>query len=96
MSKYPSRVQYSHIATFIYTLEFLVGSHTITSITSSQIKAAFKYSYVPSFRGADCDTDHYLVAAKVRYCQQAKRAVQKFDIGRHNLKSLNDIKVKKV
>jgi len=42
------------------------------------------------FRGADRDTDHYVVIAKVRERLAAvKQATQKFDRQRFNLRKLN-------
>ena len=51
---------------------------------------------VRSFRGADCDTDHYLVVAKFRErLAERKQAAQKSDGGRFNLRKLNDLEVRK-
>jgi hypothetical protein len=50
---------------------------------------------VQCFRGAGCDTDHYLVAAKVRErLAVCKRAAQKIDTERFNVKKLKKGDVK--
>jgi hypothetical protein len=51
---------------------------------------------VQSFRAADCDTDRYLVVAKVRErLAVIKQAVQKFDVERFHLSKLSELEVRK-
>ena len=51
---------------------------------------------VQSFRGDDCDTDHYLVVAKVNVrLAVSKQAAQKFNAERFNLRKLNELGVRK-
>jgi hypothetical protein len=50
---------------------------------------------VQFFRGPDCDTDHYLVVARVRVkLAVSKQAARKIDTKRFNVKKLNEGDVK--
>jgi hypothetical protein len=50
---------------------------------------------IRSFRGADCDTNHYLIVAKLmEKILVSKRVRQNFHLERFDLKKLDDIEVK--
>jgi hypothetical protein len=72
-----------------------MGKHIQIVLSLDRKKPAFKYIWWPISRGADCYTDHYLVVAKDRQrLSVSKRAAQKFDTERFNLKRLNEVEVK--
>jgi endonuclease/exonuclease/phosphatase family metal-dependent hydrolase len=52
--------------------------------------------HVRRFREAECDTDHYLVVAKVRErLRVRKQAAKTFEWERFNLRKLNELEVRK-
>jgi hypothetical protein len=54
------------------------------------------HSSILDVRSADCDADQYLVVGKVRErLAISKRAAQKFDAVRFNLKKLSELEVRK-
>ena len=56
----------------------------------------FKYTRCTKLQGADCDTDNYLVVAKVReILAVSKQAAQTFNGERFNLRKLNQLDVRK-
>jgi len=58
-------------------------------------ETAFEHSRCKKFQGADCDTDHYLVVAKLRErLAVRKQGAQKFVGERFNLRKLNELGVK--
>ena len=51
---------------------------------------------VQSYRGADCNIDHYLVVAEVKErLAVSKQAAQKFDVERFNLRKISELEVRK-
>jgi hypothetical protein len=50
-----------------------------------------------SFRGADCDADHYVVVKKVwEGLAVSKQATYKFDVERYNLRKRSELEVRKI
>jgi len=72
------------MATFINTVHFDPDGETHDQIDHilTDKRGHWNVLDVRSFRAAECDTDHYLVVAKVRdRLSVSKRLAQKFDMG---------------
>ncbi|PNF13776.1 hypothetical protein B7P43_G12836 [Cryptotermes secundus] len=50
--------------------------------------------FLKYFRTADCDTDHYLVVAKVRERLAVSKQTHRVQMERFNLKKLNEVEAK--
>jgi hypothetical protein len=88
------RTMFPHRSTHKYTWTSPDGK-THNQIDHILIDRRRHSSILVSFRGADCDSDHYLVVAKVRErLAVGKRIVKKMDVDRFNLKQLNEEEVK--
>jgi endonuclease/exonuclease/phosphatase family metal-dependent hydrolase len=87
---------YPHRDNHIHTWTFPDGvTHNHTDHVLIDERRHSNTLYVRSFREADCDTDHYLVVAKLRErISVSKRVRQNFDVERFDLKKLNDVEVK--
>jgi hypothetical protein len=91
-----SKAQFSHIATFINILGRLQlgDSTTIDYILIDRRRHSIVLD-VRSFRAADCDTDHYLVVAKIRKrIAGNKQGSHKFHMERFNLRKLKKLEAK--
>jgi hypothetical protein len=92
------RARFSRTETFISTRGPLLMDRLITRlITLIDRRLHSSILDVRSFRGADCETDQYLVVAKVRERLAArKQAAQKFDKEIFNMRKLNVLEVWKL
>jgi endonuclease/exonuclease/phosphatase family metal-dependent hydrolase len=96
MSKKLSKTQCSDILTFINLLDhLLIERHNQIDYILIGMRQHSSVLDAQSFRGADCDTDHYLVVAKIRErLAVSKKTMHKFHMERFNLKKLNQVEDK--
>jgi hypothetical protein len=74
----------------------LMGRHNQIDHLLTDRRWHFCILDVRSFRGTDCDTDHYLVVAKFREeLTVSKQAAQKFDVERFNVRKLSELEIRK-
>jgi hypothetical protein len=91
------RAQHFYTATFINTLVILlmVSDNLMDHVLIDKRRHSYTND-VHSFRGADSDTEHYLVVAKLRErISVSTRVRQHPDLERFDLKRLDDVEVKK-
>jgi hypothetical protein len=92
-----SKVRCPHIATFINILGCLLikKKHNQIEYILTAMRRHSSVLAVRSFRAADCDTDHYLVVAKVRERLAVnKERLHRFHMERFNFKKLNEVEDK--
>jgi hypothetical protein len=71
-----------------------MAKHTINHVLVDRRRQS-SILHIRSLTGADCDTGHYLEAAKLRKrLSVSNRVAQKFDMKRFDLRKLNDAEVK--
>jgi endonuclease/exonuclease/phosphatase family metal-dependent hydrolase len=82
-----------HVSTGLYTWTSLDGkAHNQIDHILTDRRWHSSILHVQSFRVADCDTDHYVVVAKVRdRLLVSKQAARKFDVERFNLWKLSEL-----
>ena len=87
-----------YINVYIYIYIYIYTCNTHNQIDHVWIDRRWQSSVldVRSFRGAECDTDHYLAIAEVRErLAVGKQATQSLDRHRFNLSKLNELEVRK-
>jgi hypothetical protein len=92
-----SKVQCSHIVTFINLLgHFLLEKmHNPTDHMLIDRRRHSNILDVRSFMAADCDTDHFLVVAKLRVrLAVSKQTTHRVHMEKFNLKKLKEVEVK--
>ena len=83
------------LAKYVLMTKFLLKKKPVLK-TATRLRWHLNILHVQSFRGAVCDTHHYLVVAKVREkLAVSKQAAQTFNGERFNIRKLNQLEVRK-